>query len=157
MAIYMKIDGIPGTATEAHHEGWCVMEECNFTVQREVNTDQGNVVDRSNKAPHFDDLELKKYSDKASPLLMKWMITGQTHDVVIHFCKESGEEYMVYDLKKVLLSEYTIEGAEDDRPKDSLKIDYAQIDFIYRSYDSTNENFEEQKAGYDLIAGEPTS
>lgn len=158
MAIYMQVtkDDIKGTATEENHVDWMAMEECNFTVQREVNTEQGNVVDRSNKQPHFDDLELTKYSDIASPKLMEWMIKGATHQVTIHFCKEDSKTpFMEYILEDVLLSEYTIEGSEDDRPKDKLKIDYAQITFKYTPFDAKNnpDSSKEEKAGYDLIAG----
>jgi type VI secretion system secreted protein Hcp len=64
---FLKIDGVPGEATDSTHTSWI-----------EVDSFQSGMIVISNQPPaHFSPLLLRKRIDKSSPLLAKACATGQ--------------------------------------------------------------------------------
>lgn len=151
MAVYMQVEGVDGSSTQAHHPNWIPIKYCEFPVERPgVNTTPGKVSDRLRSAVDFPDITMRKDADKASPKLMQWMINGQTKKVVIHFCKEKGDNILEITLYNTLITNLRATVNEDQQPEEELKLDFTKIDMKYSTYNSQNKFETAIPVTYDL-------
>jgi type VI secretion system secreted protein Hcp len=151
MAVYMKVVGIEGGVTQSSHPKWIQINSCEMPVVRPgVNTTPGKVVDRLRSAVDFEDITLRKDGDISSGHLMKWMINGETKEVIIHFCKEKGDTILEVKLHNTLLTNYRYSMRADDPLEEELKLDFTKIEMVYTSYDAKNTKMKPFPVGYDL-------
>ena len=95
---YMKIDGIPGSASVAGREGCIEVLEFEHQVFLPTDRDDGSITGtRKHEA-----MILHKAFDKSSSLLFKKVCTGETIPSIVIRCYEispSGEEKCYYEHK----------------------------------------------------------
>ena len=163
MAVYMKAESgkttsgtkiatkIEGNASQKDHVNWIPLESVKLPTKREgVNTAPGNVTDRTTSQVDFDDLEISKGMDKASPDLMKWNISGATYKVTIDICKEDGQKVLQIILYDTLLTNYDSECDESGKVSESLALDYTKISMEFISYKKDNTEDRRDTVIYDL-------
>lgn len=151
MAVYMHVDGITGSASQSHHEGWISLQEMKLPTERpDVNTAPGNVTDRTTSAVDFKDIEITKYMDVASPGLMQWNIDGITRPVIIEVCKENGQRVLRLELSDVILTNYESTSDEEGKIEESIYLDYTKIIYNFQEYDKSGKPDKNQVIEYDL-------
>jgi type VI secretion system secreted protein Hcp len=152
MAIYMNVEGCPGSSSEANHPKWIPIKTCEFPVNRPgVNTKPGKVTDRLRSNVVFPQITVSKEADKASPNLMRWMVSGDTRLVLIHFCKEKGDPILQLTLKETLVVDLTASVTSDEQPTETLKLDFTKIEMSFYEYDAKNKRQDPQTVLYDLL------
>jgi type VI protein secretion system component Hcp len=126
MPIYMKYEGIVGTA-KGKHSGWIELESCQF---RRDGISGGN---RAGNIQINPEIVISKYNDKASVLLFTESLSGKKppKKVIIDFVK-AGEEvpYMSIELENIIISSYNLSGtgvSGDVVPMESLSLNYTKI------------------------------
>lgn len=104
--IFMWIEGVPGEATDALHEGWIEVLRYDLRIG-------GPVAPYAigNEGPAFSKFTIVKVMDKASPKLALYVCEGtRIPEVLIELCRgddESKEPYMRYRLTDVVLTRMT--------------------------------------------------
>jgi len=151
MAVYMKVEDIAGDVSQKHHKEWIELVSVKLPTERpDVNTSPGNVTDRTTQAVDFQDVEIEKYMDKASPLLMAWNITGETRKVTIQLCKENGQTLLELILFDVILTKYESNGDEEGKVTENIYLDYTKIQYKYIPYKKDNTPGDPMVITYDL-------
>lgn len=163
MAVYMKckkgattgpmkiVAEIEGNVSQKDHAGWISLNSVKLPTKREnVNTAPGNVTDRTTSQVDFEDVEISKRMDKASPDLMKWNISGGTYEVTIDICKEDGQPVLQMILTDTLLTNYDSEGDEEGKVDETLNLDYTKIQMNFTTYKKDNTFDKKTTVVYDL-------
>ncbi len=151
MAIYMQVEGIPGSATEKQHSSWIPIKSVDFPVNRPgVNTKPGKVTDRLRSAVTFPAITMSKDCDIASPELLRWMTDGLSKKVTIEFCKEKGDKICQIVLENTLLTEFKTTVSGEDQPSEGLSLDFVKIMVIYTTYDKANRPGNSAPVSFDL-------
>lgn len=163
MAVYMKCESgvtsgpmsinaeIKGNASQKSHAGWIPLESVKIPTKREgVNTAPGNVTDRTTSQVDFEDVEISKSMDKASPDLMKWNISGATYKVTIDICKEDGQVVLQIILFDTLLTNYDSESDQEGKVSENLSMDFTKITMEFISYKKDNSEDRRDTVIYDL-------
>lgn len=130
MPIYMKIEGITGSAT-GKYNGWIKLN----SVQLNPSRSSGSGVNREASAPSPSEIVVSKSMDVASSLLLRMSVEGKGKKVVIHFVKDDGKvqvPYMAVELENTLISSYMVSGHGGDlvgRPGELLTLNYTKITY----------------------------
>ena len=113
MSIYMKAQGISGSATDLKHKNWIELDAINFSTNRRVRNKIGSGQSRDVAMPSIGSLSVTKMADKSSPSLLQKMLQGKAIETVtIEVCQTSNDgvtPYARYNLSNVIISHY-----EDD-------------------------------------------
>ncbi len=165
MAIYSKIEGIPGEVTAKGHEAWIELTSITFNVNRIISTEPGRISSREGTRPSISTLTLTKKLDKSSPLLFSEACVGKAKSQIeIHICQtgDSLSEYLAITLSNVIVSSYRIYAEDEDvigendknkaTPHPCEKIDFSfdKIELRYTPYDNNNQPQSPITSGYDL-------
>ncbi|MEZ5978994.1 MAG: type VI secretion system tube protein Hcp [Planctomycetota bacterium] len=161
MGVFMKVDagggreGIQGDSKFAKHEGWIVCESCTIpTTRPESQTTMGKVTDRTRANLDFEDMQVKKAMDKASPGLMRWNLYGDARTVTVHFTDEK-EWYLQLILKNVILTKLDIDADAEGAASETLSLDFTYIDYQYRTKQPDGKTYDAAiKMEYDIALGE---
>ncbi len=154
MGVFVQIDGIDGDSKFSEHEKWIVCESCTIpTTRPEVQTTMGKVTDRTRANVDFEDIQLKKPMDKASPGLMKWNLQGDGRTVTIHFTDER-EWYLQLVMKNTLLTKLDIDADSEGTATETLSLDFTYVDYQYRTKEPSGKKYEAPKRlEYDIALG----
>lgn len=157
MGVFVRIDDlkeIKGDSKFTEHEDWIVCESCTIpTTRPEVQTTMGKVTDRTRANVDFEDIQLKKPMDKASPGLMAWNLRGDGKEVTIHFTDEK-EWYLELVLTNTLLTKLDIDADAEGAATETLSLDFTKIRYWYRTKDVTGKKYEPPtKLLYDIALG----
>lgn len=91
--------------------------------------------------------------DKASPALFQKCVTGQhlaTGELhVLHAGAEDGEPFLIITFGDILISSVQDSGG-DDRPTESVSLDFASIKISYREQDDAGKLGEPIEAGWNF-------
>ena len=85
----MKIDGIDGDATAKGHDKWITLNSVTFGVDKSVVMKNGIEFDRQVGSPRFQQVEITKKIDVASPYLFEKSCASDKAfpQVIIHECR----------------------------------------------------------------------
>ena len=155
MAIYMQVEGIEGTVTEAKHSKWIGIDSYQWGVGRPISMDTGSIADRGNSKPSLSEITVTKTYDSSSPKLFTWATVGTGKKVTLHFTKEDGSSFIEVVLESVIPSGYSLSsgGAE---PSESLSLSYIKIEMKRIPYDDKNVAGTPIPVGYDLKTMKPS-
>ena len=159
MGVFVKISGgrgdIAGDSKFTKHEGWIVCENCTIpTTRPETQTTMGKVTDRTRANVDFEDVQLKKSMDKASPLLMKWNLFGDGRTVTIHFTDEK-EWYLELVLHNTILTKLDIDADEEGAATETINLDFTKIEYKYRTKQTDGKTYDAAVPMiYDIALGE---
>ena len=152
---FLKLDGIKGEATDAKHKGeievesWSWGETNTGTMSAGSGGGAGKVV--------MQDVHIVKRFDTASPVLFISCATGKHIKEGVLTCRKAGgeqQEYLTIKLTDLLVSSYQSGGASAGGviPTDQLSLNFAKIEFEYKSQKPDGTLDAPVKQGYDLKA-----
>ncbi len=157
MGVFVQISGIEGDAQHKKHINWIVCESCTIpTTRPETQTTMGKVTDRTRANVDFEDVQLKKSMDKASPGLMKWNLKGDGRDVIVHFTDEQ-DWYLQLTLKNTLLTKLDIDADSEGTATETLSLDFTYVKYEYRTKQPNGVEYDAAtKLEYNIALGEVT-
>ena len=135
MSAYLKIDGIPGEATEAGYEDQIIILSLNHGVSQPTRMTGGGGGGRAKKTCDHQDFNVTKVLDKASPILAQKCSVGDVFpEITLVLLQSSGDKpipYMEYKFTNCLISSISIGGGGDDYPIENMSINYSKIVWTY--------------------------
>ncbi len=151
---FLKIDGIPGESTDDKHKGEIDLESWSWGATQS-GTYAGGGGGGAGKVS-MQDFHFVMRHNKASPLLMKAMATGQHIKEAKLTCRKAGgeqQEYMTIKFSDLLISSYQTGGSNGDViPLDQITFNFAKIEHEYKPQKEDGTLDSPVKAGYDLKA-----
>ncbi len=151
----LKIDGIKGESTDAKHKDEIEIESFSWGATQ-PGTFSSGVGGGAGKVS-FQDLHFTTRVNVASPNLMIACASGQHIKVATLTVRKAGKEQQEYYLIKIsdsLVSSYQSGGSEGSNavPVDQFSLNFAKIEFEYKSQKPDCTLGAPVKGGYDLKA-----
>ena len=155
---YIQIDGIKGESTAKGYEGWIEVGSVQWGVGRAISSPAGG--NREASAPSISEITLTKTLDSTSPALFLRAVSGifNIATVKLHLVTPSGSTNTNTVFYKLTLSDVLVSSqsnsasAGDDRPQESISLNFSKIEVEYLVDGKTITN---GKAGYDLATAKP--
>lgn len=145
MAGFIKFDGIDGEFQDKDHKNWSSLDTFHQNLHQPLraNNDKSTVggTQRRRGDTVFEDVEIRKDLDKASPKIAEAVANGKVFPKVqIHITAsytDSGRvTYYAYELANVLVSSYDITGDAQHRPHEVISLNYEEIKVTYTECDN---------------------
>jgi type VI secretion system secreted protein Hcp len=152
MAIYMKIDGINGDATQAQHKDWIVLHSFQWGIGRGISTPVGAAQRREASEPSVSEVVITKPLDAASVLLCQEAAIGKDGKTVkIDFCRtdKEGTPYLQVILTNTLISGYSTSSA-GDAPSESISLNFTKVEYSETGPNEKNAGGNPVKFAYNL-------
>jgi len=161
MGVFVKIEkgggreDISGDSKFSEHEGWIVCENCTIpTTRPDTQTTMGKVTDRTRANVDFEDVQLKKPMDKASPGLMRWNLYGDARTVTVHFTDEK-EWYLQLVLHNTILTKLDIDADSEGAATETISLDFTQVEYHYKTKQPDGKTYDDPtRMKYDIALGE---
>ena len=141
MPAYIQIPDVTGEVNEQNHQGWVEVNSVSLPIFRSIQN--GAVgVGRSNGDTTLGDISVYKTWDSSTPSLAAAVANGKYKDqVLIHLCSTINEQNVTnleLKLKNVILSSYSFSATGDQAPvpSESLTLNYTDIEWTYKKFDS---------------------
>lgn len=132
---FLKLDGIKGESADDKHKGEIDIESFSWAeVQQGASAVGGGA--GAGKV-HFQDLQILKKTDAASPLLLTNCATGaHIKEGLLTVRKAGGSqlEYLKIKLTDVLISSYKEHGGEHSGvlPMETVGLNFAKVEYSYQ-------------------------
>lgn len=151
----LKIDGIKGESTDAKHKDEIEIESFSWGATQPGTFSSGGGGGAGKVS--FQDLHLTTRVSVASPNLMIACATGQHIKVATLTVRKAGkeqQEYYIVKLSDNLVSSYQSGGSEGSNalPVDQFSLNFAKIEFEYKSQKPDGTLGAPVKGGWDLKA-----
>ena len=151
----LKIDGIKGESTDSKHKDEIEIESFSWGA-----SNPGSFASASGGGAgkvNFQDVHFTSRVNVASPNLMLACATGQHIKSAILTVRKAGkeqQEYYIVKLSDMLVSSYQSGGSEGSNalPVDQFALNFAKIEFEYKSQKPDGTLGAPVKGGYDLKA-----
>lgn len=158
--IYIKVDGIPGEATEEKHVGWGVALSLNWGAsQPHATASAGGGARGGISRCEHQDLVITKYLDKMTPPLNLHCCNGKRiPKITIDICRQVDTKlvYMQYELEGALVrstSIYADGSGSDEKPTEEVAFAYEKITQKYTEVDAkTNKPAGDTMTWADLVS-----
>ncbi len=152
--MFFKLDGIPGEATDEKHKDEIQIQSFTFGVHQvgaSQNTGKGLGAGRA----EFNDVQITKHVDKASPPLMEHCATGKhIPNALITVRKADGKEgaeYYTVKFTDLLVSSFQNTGDDDaDSLVETINLNYSKVVFTYKPQDEKGNLGAPVVRGYDI-------
>ncbi len=151
--MFLKLAGIKGESTDSKHKDEINIHSFTFGVHQTGASSAGGG-SGAGKA-HFDDIQISKAADLASPNLMLACATGQhIKEAVITVRKAGGqqEEFYIITLSDLIVSSMQNTGTGSDNPTEMLTMNYSKVKFDYKPQKADGTLGGVSTAGYDIKA-----
>lgn len=153
MAYYfLKIDGIPGESQDQQHKGEMELESFSWGETHSVAAPAATAAGKV----HIKDFQVMKRMDKASPLLMLAVASGQHFKSAVLTARKPGQppqEYLTITLGDLMVSSYQTEAsAGDPVPVDQVSFSFGRIEIAYRPQRPDGTLDAPVNAGWDVTA-----
>jgi type VI secretion system secreted protein Hcp len=153
---FLKIDGIPGEASDDKHKGEIDVESWNWGAIQKGTSGVGGGAGAGKVAMH--DFEFVMRHNKASPQLMLACATGKHLKTAILYARKAGgeqQEYYNIKLTDILVSSYKTGAdglAENGRivPTDHVAFNFGKIEMEYKPQKAEGGLDAPVKTGYDV-------
>lgn len=150
---YLKIDGIPGEATDKTHPE--AIEVNSWSLGASNPTRVGGAGGGSAGKVSFSDLSVMIDQSKASPLLLLATASGKHIKSVVLTGRRSGgdnrQDYLVITLTDVLVSSFQT-SASSETPMESVSLAFAKITVSYKPQGPDGRLGTAVTAGWDVAA-----
>jgi type VI secretion system secreted protein Hcp len=156
---YMKIDSIPGEATDKDHKGWIQLQSFDHNVMQPHDATQGIGASGGRGRGEVSDITFTKLVDKATPLLFLRCCDGQNLQTVkINVVRQVDKklEYMKYELTNTTVSAVTVSAGGDVTPIESGSLNFTKIKHVYTPVKPDNTPDTEVQFDWDKESGTGT-
>jgi len=157
MAIYMKIDGLKGDATDKSHAQWIQLTHIHFNMQRQIDGSVGDGSQREVSRPYFSEAVISKEACSASGGLFAYACNGKSiPQVELDVCNgsDASEPSMKYILSNVIISRFEDHTNAGALPSEVLELNYTQIERTFTGKNAANQTRTPMRAGYNLETAE---
>jgi type VI secretion system secreted protein Hcp len=154
---FLRIDGVPGSSTDAKHKGEIEVESFSFGVSNQASpgTGAGGGAGRS----AFQDLSVIAAPSSAGPKLLLACASGQHMKSAVLTARRAGGaaqlEFLSLTLSDVLVSAYQESaGGGDVGPMDQVSLNFAKIKVEYKEQKADGSLGASSVAGWDVKANQ---
>jgi len=149
---FLKIEGVPGESSDDKHRGEIEVESWSFGASQSGSMAMGGGGGAGKVS--FQEFSITKSMDKSSPKLFEALATGKhLKEVKLVLRGSSSVEYLTITLTDVMISSYsTGSSSGDDRPTESVSLNFAQIKMSYVEQDTSGRAGAATEFGWDLKA-----
>lgn len=145
-AAFIKFEDIEGEAQTVAYQGWSKLEAVSQAITREIDPESGSI--RMGGDANFEEFLCEKILDKSSPKLAEAIATGKVFSTVeIHLTRNNegpgGQApYLVYELKNVVITSYSIRGHSSALTQDyeAIGLRFSEITMRYHVLDIDGES-----------------
>lgn len=136
MAAFLKIDGVPGEATDSNHDGWIIIQSMSSPVFRSI-PEGAKDSQRSRGDTTLGDVVVVRELDKSSVKLQEACANGTYYGTVeIEFTAQVGnsqQAYYKYKLSDVIVSSYSVHAnaSGDPLPSEEVTLSYTKVEWTY--------------------------
>jgi type VI secretion system secreted protein Hcp len=132
--MYLKIDGIPGEATDADHKDWIEIHSFNHSITQTASATSSSAGGGTTSRTNHADFVVTHLVDKASPKLYEAASSGKhINNVSIELFRAAGDKrvkYMEITLGQVVISNVA-PSSNGDFPAESVSLNYGTIKWVY--------------------------
>lgn len=150
--IYLKLDGIPGSATDKGFEKQIVVRSFGWAGGVAVSGGTGNMADRTAGKASLADITLEKALDAASHELLKHMLKGKVIPkgvfTFIAANNKEAEKYLEVTLDNIIISSLS-QHSSGEQPGESVSFNYSKIEFSHQLRDEKG-TAQPKRVAYDL-------
>lgn len=138
---YLKIEGVPGEATDAKHKEWIEILSYSHGVSQMASSSASTAGGRSSERCDHQDFSIVKSLDAASPKLNLFCCNGKhIGAITVSISRATGDkqQYMEYKLSDVIVSSVQIggnSGGGDSVPTEQVSFNYGKIEWTYTKTD----------------------
>jgi type VI secretion system secreted protein Hcp len=134
-AIFLKIDGAPGTCTEKSHEKWIEIESYSFGANQQSTAGHGLGAGAGRVS--FQDFHFTAKAGKESPVVFGFVCSGQTcGKVELHEQKAGGKAHINFVeilLEDCFISSFQMsDSAHASEPSASYSLNFSKATFKYQ-------------------------
>lgn len=141
---YLKIDSVPGEATDSNHQGWISLLSFHHgIVQPHAKAGSGGGSRGAIERCEHQDFVITKEIDKASPKLNLFCCNGQNlKEVKLEVLRQVDTKlaYMTYIFRTCLIRSVVVHAnpmSSDKKPIEEVNFSYAEIEWKYTEVDPT--------------------
>jgi type VI secretion system secreted protein Hcp len=147
---FLKIDGVDGESKDDKHKGEIDIESWSWGATQTGSMAAGGGGGAGKVS--MQDFSFTKSIDKSSPKLFEALATGKhLKEVKLTLRGSSAVEYLTITLTDVMVTSYSTGGSSsDDRPMESLSLNFAQIKMSYVEQDASGRAGAATEFGWDL-------
>jgi type VI secretion system secreted protein Hcp len=147
---FLKIDGVDGESKDDKHKGEIDIQSWSWGATQAGSMAAGGGGGAGKVS--MQDFSFTKSIDKSSPKLFEALATGKhLKEVKLTLRGSSSVEYLTITLTDVLVSSYSTGGSSgDDRPTESVSLNFAQIKMSYVEQDASGKAGAATEFGWDL-------
>lgn len=155
--MFIKIDGIEGESPDAVHTNEIQVLEWHWDVSQHSNMHSGSG-GGSGKAT-VDDFCFTHYTDKASPNLLSYCLTGKHIKNVVFVVRKAGGnplEYLTITFTDVIITRVDMSGSSEDetRPRELVKFSFTKVTQDYVMQNAEGSRSGVISATYDVKANQ---
>lgn len=156
---FLFIDGIKGESTDDKHKEWIEILSYNIGHSQMASAaDRSATTSAASQRADFQDLQIVKHVDKASPLISKACAKGDAiKEVKLECCRAGGDKhvYMMWKLDQVIISSVQLGGGGGGEATESVTFNYGKITQEYTPVDRDGKPQGKVPFGWDLTANKP--
>ena len=149
---FLKIEGIPGESESPTHPNEIDVLSWSWGASQACSLSGGG--GGTSCVSSFSDVSFLKPLDKSSPHIFLAVATGQHLSKATLFGTTATEkdtvDFLMITMTDVIVTSYQIGGSGEDRPTDSISLNYAKIEFEYKPQNKDGSFGSSIKTGWDL-------
>jgi type VI secretion system secreted protein Hcp len=157
MPVFMYYPNVTGDVTSEGYAGWIQLDSWHWGTARDIGNAASSGADREGSAPIVHEITLTKDNDCATPTLIQASLgmggAAEGQEVKIDFCKtdaEKPEPYFQLTLTNTLISSLSMSTNGDDRPSETLTLNFTAIEFRNTPMGGKNDTGTPVSCSYDL-------
>ncbi len=153
--MFIKIDGIEGESLDATHANEIEVLDWHWDVLQHSNMHSGSG-GGSGRAT-VNDFCFTHYTDKASPNLLNYCLTGKHIKSIVFVVRKAGGdplEYLTMTFTDVIVTHVDMSGSTDDetRPRENVRLAFTKVTQDYVMQNSEGSKSGVISASYDVKA-----
>jgi type VI secretion system secreted protein Hcp len=154
--MFLKLADITGESEDEKHSGEIEILGWGQSFEQPTTPIKASTGHTLEKCKH-EPITITKYIDKATAALLKAIWAGKTIATGKITCYRAHKEnapvdFLVIEMTDVIITTYSISGAEGDIPQEELGLSYGKVKYAYKPMDKlTGDAKEPMPAEADLI------
>lgn len=156
--MFMKVDGVEGSADEANHTKWIVLSSAQWGASRHV-TSSVKGATREVAAPSVHEVVVTKPKDNSTVDLIKLALSGTGKKVLIEECRTAsapGQPFEVIvkvELENALISSMNLSRSGNSPAMESLTLNFTKATWAFLEGTEKNKTSKSGRVVWDLAKG----
>jgi type VI secretion system secreted protein Hcp len=152
--MFLKLDGIDGESTDAHHDKWIELESFSWGVSNPGGFVAGGGAGTGKPVPG--DFNVVMPFSAASPTIFLKLVTGQAIDSAIISMRQAGggpgggADFLTYTFDTVFMTKLDWEGGAD-RPAEGVSFQFEKVNIDYHTTKVDGSLGDEIRASFDFL------